>query len=301
MHFSDKPIGVIYSHEEQFNPLFAQLQKNGLPYELIDPSQQYFDPAKIEMPFSLLINDMSSPPYQKRNPGTTLEYLRHVEGLNSSAGIVNGSRIAEVFSSRTRQLNTLATLGFAIPKTCVVYGTEQFLKSVHRLKFPILISQNESSSNWRRFESEEALITALIQDQLNFDSAIWIVREYIPAKTNHSVRVEMLNGRFLYAVKVFNAGDSTESWSIETRMEAFTPSQQIIGALEKIARKSLMDVGSIEYLTDRRTNEILFLSIQPHTSSYSQPVSGLDCNINEHIAQYITQRLRKVREIELAI
>ncbi|HEY3404883.1 MAG TPA: hypothetical protein VGK59_15945 [Ohtaekwangia sp.] len=301
MHYnSEKPIGVIYRHAEHFNPLFTELKKSGLSYEIIDPSNQYFNPLQRELPFSLVLNDMSNPSYQKNKSGILIEYLKLIEGLHTGASIINGSRIGETFTYQTRQFNIFASLDMPFPKTIVASNTEQFLKSIHELKFPILVSYNDCSEK-TRFESEAELVQAIILDQLNFDNRALVIQEYIPSKGNHTVRAEMLNGRFLYAVKIFCAGDSSEGWSLEAHMEVFTPPLNIITALEKIAHASLMDVGSISFITDRRSNTILFQGIQPHTSTYSQEVKGLTVNMNEHIANYVGHRLRKIREIELSI
>lgn len=301
MYFkSEKPIGVIYQHEEQFNPLFKELQKNGFRYEIINPSNQYYVPSKRELKYAVILNDMSAPPYQKFNPGVLAEYLRHIEGLHPSALIINGSRATETILYQTRQLNVLASLDMPFPATLVASTTEQFLKSNHQLKFPLTISPNDDASEKYRFESETELIDAIINDQFEFNKKPLIIQEFIPSKGNYTVKAEILNGRFLYAIKIFHAGVNPNTWSIETRLETFTPPLPIITAVERIAQASLLDLGSITYTIDRRSNNILFLNIQPHTGSYTQSVEGLP-NIHERIVDYTCHRLRKIREIALAI
>jgi hypothetical protein len=39
-----KPIGVLYEHPEWFRPLFAELERRGLPYEGILAHEHRFDP-----------------------------------------------------------------------------------------------------------------------------------------------------------------------------------------------------------------------------------------------------------------
>lgn len=302
MYFnSEKPIGVIYQHEKQFNPLFQELKNNGFQLEVINPSNQYYVPSKKEMQYAVILNDLSAPPYQKSNLVFLIEYLRHTEALHPSALIINGSRATEVVSYQTRQLNVLASLNMPFPATIVASNTEQFLKSIHQLKFPLVVSLNDDPSEKFRFESEAELIDAIINDQLIFRKGTLIIQEFIPSKGNYTVKAEVLNGRFLYAIKIFHAGVTSDAWSIETRLEAFTPPLHIITAIERIAQASLLDLGSITYTIDRRSNNILFLNIQPHSSSYSQSVDGLIPNIHERIVNYTCHRLRKIREITLAI
>lgn len=306
--FSEKPLGILYGHEEHYSPLLQELRRRGLPFTRIDPSDHVYELAQPEVSYSLLVNDMSAPPYHvpdKSGIAQTVEYLRHIEKpyatLNSSR-IVNGSRAAEVFSSRTRQLGTIAAAGLPFPRTHVVSSMSQLLKACSQLSFPILLKGNQPHTPVLRFESEETLIHAYLQDKLTAaNEHTWLIQECIPPKGNHIVRIETLNGRFLYAVKLYITGNEQSGWPLQAKVEAFTPGPELIQAAETLARTALADFGAIEYLTDRRTNDIFFFSIRPHTSSFSTPAASLHTKPFERIADYLEERLSKVKEIELAL
>src|SRR3989442_14488158 len=51
-----KPIGIFYEHPEWFKPLFATLDRRGLPYEPIRADQHRYDPSAQTSPFGLVIN-----------------------------------------------------------------------------------------------------------------------------------------------------------------------------------------------------------------------------------------------------
>ena len=45
-----KPIGIFYEHPEWFAPLFAELDRRGLPYERILAHEHRFDPDERARP-----------------------------------------------------------------------------------------------------------------------------------------------------------------------------------------------------------------------------------------------------------
>ena len=57
------PIGILYEHPEWFRPLFAELDRRGLPYEPILAHEHRFDPSASAAPYSLVVNRMSPSSY----------------------------------------------------------------------------------------------------------------------------------------------------------------------------------------------------------------------------------------------
>ena len=45
-----KPIGILYEHPEWFVPLFAEMDRRGLPYERIQANAYGFDPSAPTTP-----------------------------------------------------------------------------------------------------------------------------------------------------------------------------------------------------------------------------------------------------------
>ena len=54
-----RPIAVYHEHPDWFRPLFAELDRRGLPYVRIDPRAHVYDPAARDPEYSLLFNRMS--------------------------------------------------------------------------------------------------------------------------------------------------------------------------------------------------------------------------------------------------
>src|SRR6188472_3734679 len=56
-------IGVLYEHPEWFEPLFAELDRRGLPVSRIPAERVCFDPAAAASPYQLVFNRMSPSAY----------------------------------------------------------------------------------------------------------------------------------------------------------------------------------------------------------------------------------------------
>ncbi len=114
-----------------------------------------------------------------------------------------------------------------------------------------------------------------------------LVQEYIPARDGHITRVETLGGKYLYAINVFpDAGSfdlcpadacqtkdgadlartATSACPVDAprrglRVEAVTPSPEVIGACERIAQAADIDVGGIESMIDDRDGQRVYYDI----------------------------------------
>ena len=87
-------IAVLYEHPEWFKPLFATLDRRGLPWVPVDAASLAWDPT-VRPEFDLLVNRMS-PSAWTRGHGhaiqSTLAYLHYVErwGIPVSTGWIPG-------------------------------------------------------------------------------------------------------------------------------------------------------------------------------------------------------------------
>jgi len=307
---TEKPIGVIYEHPSQFNPVLTELSKRGIPWSIIDPSEHAYDPAQTDLPYSLIFNDLSNPPYASRTAhgvAQTIEYTRHLEhiGVPRIQGrLLNGAHATDIFAYKSKQLSAFAAQQLSFPATRVVNSLEQLLAISSELPFPWLIRANRSWSNLAplRIDSVAELIEAFAADSIYLHKIENIVvQSYIQPRHDHIVRVETINGRIHYAVKVYIAGDKLQAWPLEVRTERFRPDLDTVQAVEALVRTLRLDMGAIEYVIDRRTNAIRFLGIRPHTTTFTTLIEDMDIDPAAGIADYIEYRLSKVKEMELAL
>ena len=52
-------IAILHEHPDWFRPLFAELERRGLPYERLDAASHRYDPSERELPWSLVFNRAS--------------------------------------------------------------------------------------------------------------------------------------------------------------------------------------------------------------------------------------------------
>src|SRR5437868_15367731 len=87
-----RPIAVHHEHPDWFRPLFAELDRRGLPYVRLDPRAHVFDPA-AGCDYALVFNRMSPSAYLRggvQGIFYTLAWLAHLERLG--VPVVNGRR-----------------------------------------------------------------------------------------------------------------------------------------------------------------------------------------------------------------
>src|SRR5436309_3353916 len=124
------PIGVLYEHPEWFAPLFAELDRRGLPYTPIPAHAFHFDPAARAAPFGLVVNRVSPSSYLRGHQHAIFfaqQYLAHLERLG--VPIVNGSRAYSFEVSKGRRLDLVAALRLPHPASRVANDPRQLVAS----------------------------------------------------------------------------------------------------------------------------------------------------------------------------
>lgn len=297
----EKPIGIFYSYEEWFNPLFRELERRGLPYVKLDPARQWFDLSETDAPYSLVYNDMSYPSYVDGPSQANLNlqhYLSHLE--QHHVPVINGSVAIALQRSKTQQLLLLRSLGLDFPSTRIVTHANQLKPATSEFKFPVILKGNAGhGAETVLLKSTQDLTDGWEDGTLALrDEQPWILQEWIPAKGNHVVRAEVINGNFQYAVKLYRTPHDIDFWTADN--EPFQPSLTVVKALEKIARAARLEVASIEYAIDRRDNQPYFYAIHAHSNFIvGHRPGGQDAYAS--LANHIELRLQKRREIELVL
>jgi hypothetical protein len=303
---AEKPIGVFYEHPLEYNPLLATLKTRNIQISPINPSQHDFS-LKTDAPkYSLIYNDLTAPLGFSRSSKTIshlLAFTKNIELNNhrwAQSSVINGSVAIETLSDRARQLSVFASLDLATPRTRIVNNLERLISILPEFNFPLLVKSNNASSNLPvlRFDSLSELIDSVVSKTFLLQDDLLLIQEYHQPKDNHIVRVDTLNGKFLSAQKIYTIREPLQLWPVEYKTDVFTPSVEIVQAVELIARTARIDIGSVEYFTDQKTNQILFYSIRPHTNSRSSKNGALQIDA---IADYFEKRISKAREIQLAL
>ena len=282
------PIAIYHEHQEWFRPLFKEFEARGTPYLRIDARSHQFDPASRDQDFALLFNRMSPSAYTRGNAQGifyTLYYLAYLEQLGKR--VVNGRQAFTTETSKALQLSLLESLGLPYPRARVINHPSQAAIAARGLRFPVIVKPNlgGSGTGVSRHDTAEDLLRASAAGslQLGIDNTA-LVQEFIPARGGHISRVEVLGGRYLYAIRVFFAGDdynlcpgdicqTTGGETLERaicaadahrtgmKVEAFQPPAEVIAAVERIMHVAGIEVGGVEYIVDDRDGRLLYYDI----------------------------------------
>ena len=110
-------IAIYHEHPDWFRPLFAELERRGMPYVRLDPRAHRYDPSEHgRAAYSLVFNRMSPSAYLRgggQGMFYTLSYLAHLERLG--VPVVNGAHALPIETSKARQLTLLRIARAAVP------------------------------------------------------------------------------------------------------------------------------------------------------------------------------------------
>ncbi len=303
-----RPIAVYYEHPHWFAPLFAELEAREVPHSRLGASRHSFDPS---WPSSsggepLLFNRMS-PSAWKRGHGAAIfythHYLAHLESLG--VPVFNGTRAFALETSKALQVSLLERLGLPVPRTRVVNDPTLLPAAARQLAFPLLVKPNigGSGAGILRFDGPKALASAAEAGTISgsLDGTL-LLQEYHPPRGQSIVRVETLEGRYLYGIRIhlgegagFDLCPADVCKTVDGReltsaacpagaakagltVEAFESPRDVIQAVERIAVASGLDVGGIEYLESDRDGRRYFYDINALSNFVAEPlrVIGFD-------------------------
>jgi len=207
-----RPFAIYHEHPDWFRPLFAELERRGIPFIRLDPRSHLFDPTEKSAPYSLLFNRMSPSAYLRggvQGMFFTLGFLAHVERLG--VPVVNGSKAFAIEISKARQLTLLESLGLPYPRARVINHPSRAVEAAEGLRFPVVVKANigGSGAGIVKFDNRDALSASARAGELDFGvDHTALVQEFIPARGGHITRVETLGGKYLYAINVHTTGES---------------------------------------------------------------------------------------------
>src|SRR5258705_1258507 len=208
----DGPIAIYYEHPDWFKPLFAELDRREIPYERIDASAHSYDPAETESPYSLVFNRASPSAYMRGHEQVTfhtLSWLRHLERIR--VPLVNGPTAYQMEISKALQLEVLEQLGLPYPRARVINHGSVAAEAARDLRFPVVVKANigGSGAGITRFDDARSLAAAATAGTIDLGvDHTALVQELAPLRDGHITRVEVLGGKYLYAINVYPAEDS---------------------------------------------------------------------------------------------
>lgn len=312
-----KPIAVFHEHPDWFRPLFASLERRGIPHARLNAAAHAFDPSEREVPWSLVFNRASPSAYKRGHAAAifyTSHWLRHLARLG--VPVVNGAEVYAYETSKARQLVLFEECGLPFPRTRVINSPRLALEAAAGLRFPLLVKANigGSGAGIARFDEPTQLAAAVEGRELGLgldDTAL--VQELAPLRGGHIHRVEVLGGKFLYAIRIYPGEDSfnlcpadvcrtTGGAELERgacavsaprnqmRVEAYTPPPDVVARVERVAERAGLDVGGVEYLIDDRDGAPCFYDMNALSNFVADPLQVVGFDPFERLVDYLLQR-----------
>jgi glutathione synthase/RimK-type ligase-like ATP-grasp enzyme len=326
----DEPrLGIYYEHPDWYRPLFAELDRRGVAYDALRAEFHGYDPAERVSPYAVVFNRMSPSAYIRGRGHLTFythNYLAHLERLG--VRVVNGVQAWRTETSKALQLTLLEELGLPYPKARVIHHPSQAPAAAHGLRFPVVVKANigGSGAGIVRFDSPEALVAAAAAGTiaLGIDSTA-LVQEYVPAADGRIVRVEVLNGKYLYAIRIYTTGDTfnlcpadvcqdvggaelvraacpVDAPKNNLRVEAYTPPDEIVDAVERIMAAGGIELGGVEYMIDARDGRPYFYDINALSNFVADAPRVLGFDPFARLADWLQEELAASREaVEVAV
>src|ERR1041385_7373410 len=204
-----QPIAIYHEHPDWFKPLFLELERPGLPFVRLAASAHLFAPSEDDMPYSLVFNRASPSAYlrgHRQSTFHTLHWLRHLERIGIP--VVNGSKVYSLELSKASQLDLLEELGLPYPKARAINHPSLAVDAARTLRYPVLVKANigGSGAGIVRHDNEVALAGAIARGEVELGiDGVALVQESAPLRNGHIVRVETMDAKYLYAIRVFPA------------------------------------------------------------------------------------------------
>lgn len=321
----DRPLAIYFEHPDWFRPLFHELDRRAIPYTRLHADAHSYEPvvrsSSNEPPMrpssnALVFNRMSPSAYQRGCGHAifyTLGYLADLE--RAGVRVVNGHEAFRLEISKARQLSLLTDLGLPHPPARVIHRPENAPAAADGLRFPVVIKPNigGSGAGIRRFGSVDELRHAAASGDLDLGlDHTALVQEFIPAEGQRIVRVEVLGGRYLYAIRIYTPGgtfnlcpadvcQTTNGAPLERtacpadaadsgmRVEGYTPPDEIIGHVERIMKAARIEVGGVEYMIDARDGRPVFYDINALSNFVADAPRVVGFDPFEKLVDYLVQ------------
>ena len=316
MPYSDSdPIGILDEHPEWSSRLIAELERRGLPWEKVDHQSHCYDPRESRPAYSVIVN-RTSPSSHTRGHACVLFYAEALLDYYESRGVpvINPVGAYRFEKSKALQLGLFERLCVRYPRAVVVNHRDQVLKALDRVCFPLVIKPNVGGSGAGivRFDAREQLEDQLPGLDFGPDGTA-LVQEYIESEAGAIVRVEVLDGQYLYAIRIvrqanagFNLcpadicqtdgpqGATTPDLSacpVEPRpglsVSRYDAPREAVDTAVRLVRAASIDVGGVEYLVSRADGRIYFYDINATSNFVANASEVLGFDPTSRFVDYI--------------
>ena len=198
------------------------------------------------------------------------------------------------------------------PRTVVVNHRDQVLKASSELRFPLLVKPNIGGSGAliERFDSRADLEARAATLDFGPDGTA-LVQEFIESEGGAIVRVEVLDDRYLYAIRIVRPASSFNLCPADVCQIPAPPSadlgacpveakpglsvtrydapEAVVDQARALARAASIDVGGIEYLVGRADGRVYFYDVNATSNFVADAPAVLGFDPFPRFADYIVR------------
>jgi len=305
-------IYIIHENNEWVEPLRIALRDRGLPF-----AEWFLDTGTLDLsvapPAGVFYNRMSASSHTRGHryaPEHTAAVLAWLE--RHGRRVLNSGRALQLEVSKVAQYAALEALGIRTPRTLAAVGRQPLIEAARHFSPPFITKHNRAGKGLgvRLFHDAEAL--ARYVDGEAFEPSvdgITLLQEYIEAPEPFITRVELVGGRFLYAVRV----DTSQGFELcpadACRADdAFCPTGEaarglfriverfrhpLVERYEHVLEANDIHIAGIEFIVDRDGVTYTY-DINTNTNYNSEAETAAGQSGMGAVADYLGQELQTV-------
>jgi hypothetical protein len=319
-----RSLAIYYEHPDWFRPLFSELDRRGTPYVKLHAGEHRYDPTD-EILYPVFFNRMSPSAYT-RGRGRAIFYTSHLLSHLERRGVrvINGAKAWRTEVSKADQLSLLQDLELPHPLARVIHEPADAPAAAEGLRFPIVVKPNVggSGAGIRKFETMEGLKAEVAAGSIDLGvDGTALVQEFIPAQDGRIVRVEVLDGKYLYAIRVYSSGDQfnlcpadvcqgVDGAELERaacaldapknglKVEGYTPPSEVIFNVERIMAHSGIELGGVEYMIDARDGQLYYYDVNALSNFVADPLRIIGFDPFAKLADWLEREVATERVSE---
>ncbi len=308
---------VLHEHPEWQKPLFAALERRGIPFAPFDVTRAAF--TNVEPPRARLYFNQASPSaYLRGNTRAVPLALAYMRSLAlSGARVLNGADVFALELSKSAQATLLRTLGIDCPRSITFNDVRALQAYAGDIQWPALLKPDQGGSGARIQVVESH---AHVEEIFKRDPSLWLpdnlflLQEYLPHDAGQGiVRLEFLGGELLYAMRVkthgrFNLcpspvcnpdeGDGAcemPRQAVDAAPVEFLPypdvPREAVDTAQRIVRAAGLDVGGIEYL-DTNDGRRVFYDINANSNLRPSVAAAFGFDPFERVVDFLAGHLK---------
>lgn len=271
-------VHILYENADWLPPIQSALDKLGLRHESWFVDQYAVDPSE-EPPEGVYLNRISPSAHTRGHHHAIASMNNVLAWLERwDRPVINGSRAFELEVSKLKQLAELTRFGLPVPRTVAVAGgADALMDAAKQFQTPFITKHNMGGKGlgvqlFRSLDGFENYARAI--EFTPPPDGVTLLQAYIQPPSQSITRVEIVEGEFLYAVRVDTSRGfqlcpsdacsiedafcpttdtaSSDDSSDDDRQSLFSlqtePRHDIIDGYLKFCRANDIQVAGIEYV-----------------------------------------------------